>query len=185
MSKIYLLSDLHLGHKNITSFRPQFTSAEEHDEYILEGLSRLSKYDTLILPGDIAFTEEAAARLGTLRCNLELYLGNHDYTANLLSKFLRKGKYIIHGFQSRKGYWLGHYPIHPQEMRNRRGNIHGHLHCAHITDEDGIPDSRYINVCCEYTDYKPITWEYAISNEYYYHRVQKHSTKQFQSIITR
>lgn len=185
MNKTYLLSDPHLGHRNIHLFRKQFATSEEHHEHVFENIAKLDKTDTLILSGDVVFDEEWASRLSQVRCNLKLYLGNHDYSANHLLQFLRRGKAEIHGFESRKGYWLSHCPIHPQEMRNRRGNIHGHTHYAHIVDENGVPDSRYINVCCEYTNYQPITWEYAISNEYYYHRVQMHATEQFQFIINK
>lgn len=185
MSRVYLLSDPHLGHINITAFRPQFATAEEHHEHIFEGMAKLSKRDTLIISGDICMNEVWAARLGTLRCNLVFYLGNHDNSARFLSQYLQPGKYIIHGFQSRNKYWLSHCPIHPMEIRNRLGNIHGHTHYCHMVDEDGIPDSRYINVCCEYTNFQPITWEYAVSKEYYYQRVQLHASDLFQSYINR
>ena len=183
MSKTYLISDTHLGHRGIQRLRPRFQSEEDHHEHVFEGMSRLTKYDTLYLLGDIAFTEDWLARLGTLACNLQVFLGNHDFSANKLKQYLRKGKYEIHCFKSKHRSWLSHCPIHPMEIRNRRFNIHGHTHYVHMLDEEGVPDPRYINVCCEYTNYQPITIEHATSQEFYYTRVSLHSSPFFQSMI--
>jgi hypothetical protein len=35
-----------------------------------------------------------------------------------------------------------------------------------MLDDEGKPDNRYINTCLEYTDYRPIPWDYAMSDEY-------------------
>jgi calcineurin-like phosphoesterase family protein len=79
-----------------------------------------------------------------------LYLGNHDYC-----DIEEYHKYFdeIHGIRSYKSFWLSHCPIHPQEMRNRKGNIHGHLHGSILNDP------RYFDVCPEKHDFKLVDYE--------------------------
>lgn len=54
---------------------------------------------------------------------------------------------------SYKNTWISHCPIHPQELRNRDGNIHGHLH------NSIVPDLRYFNVNLDVNgyDFVPLT----------------------------
>lgn len=59
------------------------------------------------------------------------------------------------GFEKYKKSWLSHAPIHPAELRGKI-NIHGHVHDATITDENGLPDLRYFNVSLENTGGRPI-----------------------------
>ena len=40
MSKVFFISDTHFGHNNICKYRPQFSSAKEHDVGI-EPIARL------------------------------------------------------------------------------------------------------------------------------------------------
>ncbi len=162
-------SDLHLGHKNITKYRPQFTK-EEHDEVIFDNLaSNITKRDTLFLLGDIAFSLEWHIRVAAIKCKHKvIILGNHDTDRSVkVSQFA--GLYDkVHGLLSHRGYWWSHCPIHPQELRGRLGNIHGHLHGNSIwegdnwSEENGSMqplDTRYINACVEHTDFKPIRFE--------------------------
>ena len=147
MSKVWVCSDLHLGHTNIHKFRTQFTSPEEHHEVVMENLlSTVGKRDKVFLLGDIVFKggEQYATRLAGLGANLVLVKGNHDaldYWAN-----------SIHGLMAHKGCWLSHAPMHEQELeyRKQRFSIHGHLHGGFINDP------RYFNVSLEHTNYRPI-----------------------------
>lgn len=43
MSSVYFAADLHLGHKNAHRFRTQFSSAEEHDDFMVRSV--------LLVPG--------------------------------------------------------------------------------------------------------------------------------------
>ena len=61
---------------------------------------------------------------------------------------------VMGGF-SYKGVWLTHIPIHPDELRGRP-NIHGHTH-NHI-----INDNRYLNVCMEQINYRPLEFTEAV-----------------------
>lgn len=146
MSKVWVCADLHLGHKNITKFRPQFATAEEHHETVLDNfLTTVGKRDKVFMLGDIVFKEgiEYAAKLESLAANLILVKGNHD-AYDLWAD-------SVQGLMTYKGAWLSHAPIHPQELDYRKQfNIHGHLHGGFINDP------RYFNVGLEHTNYRPI-----------------------------
>ena len=147
MSKVWVCADLHLGHKNITKFRTQFATAEEHHETVMENfLTTVGKRDKVFLLGDIVFKEgiEYAAKLDSLGANLILVKGNHD-AYDLWAD-------SVQGLMSYKGAWLSHVPVHPQELDYcKQGfNIHGHLHGGFINDP------RYFNVSLEHTNYRPI-----------------------------
>ena len=51
----YFTSDLHLGHKVITKYRSQFSSADEHDEAILTMLESFPKRTLMHILGDFLF----------------------------------------------------------------------------------------------------------------------------------
>lgn len=161
----YILSDLHLGHKNISKFR-KGSSSEEQNEQVYENLaSMVDKRDTLFLLGDVAFDNEWLSRIKNLPCrDVRLILGNHD-TDNVSIHDIVKTYSKVLSLQKYKKHWLTHAPVHPLELRGVKC-LHGHTHYQLMIDEEGIPDNRYINVCCEYTRNKPITWEYATSEEY-------------------
>lgn len=160
MTATYLCSDLHLQHKNIYNFRTQFNNVEEHDTYIKERYHQTVRpKDHVYFLGDVAFTLEALQDLKTWPGIKHLILGNHDKQPD------KKGITIhdllnvyddIHGFIRYKEFWFSHAPIHTDELRGRF-SIHGHTH-SHIID-----DPRYLNVCVEHTDYKPISLD-AIRN---------------------
>lgn len=150
MSKLLLSSDLHLGHKNIFKFRTQFATAEEHHETVFENLATsVNKRDSLILLGDVG-SSEWLARIRDIKCQKKsIVLGNHDLEwASIADIYVTFDS--IYGLYSKKNCWFSHCPIHPSEFRKKRLNIHGHLHDSVIDDE------RYVNVCLEHTDYKPI-----------------------------
>lgn len=169
MSNVFFISDLHLGHKNICKFRP-FDSVEEHDEYIKDNiLSGISKRSKLYLDGDIAFTDEAGDwivdKLLKYCPNTVIVLGNHDSSEGRenIIKYAQAG-IKLHGLTTYKDAWLSHCPIHPDEMRKKAFNIHGHTHGRFAPTEylgDGVydPDKRYFDVSCENIDYKPIRYD--------------------------
>lgn len=156
MSKVYFTSDWHFGHRAILKYRPGFETIQEHDQLFIDNFNAtVTKRDTVFFMGDIAFTAEGLQKLSQLNyCKKVLYLGNHDTlpTEEYLKVFDE-----VHALRSYKSYWLSHCPIHPQEMRNRKGNIHGHLH-ASILKEKWIfkkkfpfigRTKKYFDVCPE------------------------------------
>lgn len=167
MHNVKFISDLHLGHKAICKYRPEFATVEEHDEFVLNSIYKnINKREVLYLLGDLAFTEEAGDKIVELskHCILYIVLGNHDtdtsYRRKNIIKYVNAGIRIL-AFSTYREAWLSHCPIHPQEMRKKLLNIHGHTHNHNIVEyiEDGkFEDPKYFNVSCENIDYVPISY---------------------------
>lgn len=155
-SKKWVISDLHLGHKNILKYSGEWrggTTAEEHDEWIIsQWNSVVRKQDLVYLLGDVAFGEDSLHLVRRLKGEKKLIRGNHDIlTTTSYLKYFNN----VYGLYSHKGvFWLSHAPIHPQELRGRL-NIHGHVHQNSILIDNEVsichnePDPRYINACVE------------------------------------
>lgn len=146
MSKVYLCSDLHLGHRGISKkYRKDFYCDQEHDNYMVEAwLKVVNKRDTVFCLGDMAMSYSGLSKIGELPGRKILVIGNHDINKEVKTEELFCTYDEISGDLSYKGFWLSHTPVHPQELRSRHGiNIHGHVHYA------TIPDNRYYNVCYE------------------------------------
>ena len=150
MSRVFAISDLHFSHKNM-SLRRGFEDELQHDEHIIESWnSVVHKKDTVFLLGDVTMEKTSPyVLLQRLNGVINVVLGNHDYK-NHVPELL---KYVnsVAGMVDYKGFILTHCPVHPLQLENRyTRNIHGHVHTNSINDD------RYINVCCEVIDYKPI-----------------------------
>ena len=137
---VYFTSDPHLGHRNILKYRDNFQSIEAHDECFFEKIEALGKRDVVKILGDVLMPcrnfDYYASRLAGCRCRVQVMLGNHDDLALLKVA----GIEILRPLESYKGMWLSHCPIHPNEFRRKRLNIHGHLH------KEVLDDGRYVNV---------------------------------------
>ncbi len=164
-------SDLHLGHKNITKYRKLATSMDDHDEKLCTMLESFNKRTNLVVLGDFLFDgpnyEQYLKRLSSLPYKIKLVLGNHDSTK--IYKDTPSNIEIQLPLFTYKNIWVSHCPIHPQEMRNRIGNIHGHLH-GNIVDtrewvyklnEFYIP--KYFNVNLDNNDFKPVPLDTILS----------------------
>lgn len=159
MSNMYFVGDPHLGHRNITKFRKQFNSVQEHDGFILDRiLSTAGKKNTLFLMGDCFFTEEHIKSAREIRKGyrkINFILGNHD-TDNperrrVLKTLITEGLVDeVHSMLKYKEFWVTHCPMHPEELRGKK-NIYAHTHSYTIQD-----DSLYQCVSLEQTDYRPI-----------------------------
>lgn len=148
MSDVWFTSDLHLGHKNICKYRPEFSSPDEHSRTIIENIKGcVRKRDTLWVLGDSVFTEEWLEPLDKITCTKILVAGNH-----CAQHFDNKKLYAIfdrvYGIRKKYGAWLSHAPIHPDELRGSFC-VHGHTHRHHIDDR------RYINLCIENHNFMP------------------------------
>jgi len=159
MSKVYFISDLHLGHKSICEFsgpaRGGVTTVDEHDNYIIDRWNSIvTKHDLVYVLGDVCFDMKSLPCLKEMKGTKHLIYGNHDkFSHGVYTKYFNK----IHGFMKYKGTaWLSHAPIHPMELRGKP-NIHGHVHA------NSIPDPRYINVSVEALRGVPIVWEEIVS----------------------
>lgn len=146
MGKKYIISDLHLGHKNILKFSGPLRGGatwEEHDLWIMDQWnSVVTKHDFVYLLGDAAMNREALEKVKRLKGNKVLVRGNHDvYNTRTYLEYFQE-VYGLHHYK--RVFWMSHAPIHPTELRGRF-NLHGHVH------QHSIDDSRYINCCVEMT----------------------------------
>lgn len=157
MSKVYVISDLHLGHDKL-AIKRGFESADEQDNKIIEHWnSRVKKRDVVWILGDIAMNRSSYHLLDKLKGTKNIVLGNHDlpkYSRTLLD-------YVNHicGMWKKSGYIFTHCPIHESQFYRFKGNVHGHLH------DDNIDDDRYINVSCEQLNYTPMPIESIVGSQ--------------------
>lgn len=156
MSRVFVTSDWHLGHKAIVKYRPQFSSVDEHDEHVFRNMREtLTKRDVLYVLGDVCFCMSKWGYIVQLQERVKVFnvvLGNHDLERSASPKlrdWLSLPKVRIHAIKNYKGFWLTHAPIHPQELRGKI-NIHGHVH-GKVVD-----DPRYIDVSLESCNYLPV-----------------------------
>lgn len=152
MGNIFVISDLHFGHRNM-AIRRGFSSAEEHDQHIITQWNKtVTKRDTIWILGDISMERSTEYhKLSLLKGIKKIVLGNHDMCKPSHNVELLKHVNSVCGAvtDTKKGYIFTHIPIHPNEFYRFKVNIHGHVH------ENTLEDNRYINVCCEVIDYTP------------------------------
>ena len=136
----FLISDLHLGHKNIVKqslgLRPGPT-VEDHNEWLVrQWNSVVTKHDRVWVLGDVVFGNENFKYLARMNGQKFLIRGNHDkHDITTYLKYFNN----VYGFRRLNGFWISHAPIHPASLRGRF-NVHGHIH------KGSLPDLRYINV---------------------------------------
>lgn len=136
MSKVYVISDLHLGHKKLAALRG-YPSPDEHDSALVEAWnSVVGKRDVVYVLGDVM----DPALLMLMRGTKKLAMGNHDTKPTSL--------YLTHCSQVRAYYvydgcLLSHIPVHPSQKARWRMNVHGHSHAR------PLDDPWYLCVCIE------------------------------------
>ncbi len=157
---VWLISDTHFNHANILKFDDgrgdDFLSVDYMNKVMYE------RWNDSVKPGDIVYhlgdvfmgdREWFSKFWPKLHGRKRLIVGNHDDI-----KFLSRGSFFqkvqMWRIIPEYGVVLTHVPIvlgedHPKY----KYNIHGHTH-RYI-----VPDSRYLNVCVENTDYAPIKLE--------------------------
>ena len=149
MGNIFLISDLHFGHRNM-AIKRGFKDEIEHDNFIIQKWnSVVDKKDTVWILGDITMEKATSyPLLDKLNGFKKVVLGNHDQPQHIpdLLKYVNS----VCGLIKYKGFILSHCPIHETELERYYKNIHGHVH------ENSLNDDRYINVSCEAVNYTPI-----------------------------
>lgn len=158
MSKVYVASDTHFGHKRIIEFekdaRP-YATVEDHDrDLVARWNAVVTRRDTVWHLGDVFFGKDGHLILAELNGYKKLVLGNHDhYPLSVYQTYFGK----IHGAAEFDGCLLTHVPIHPNQMYRYRKNIHGHMHSKIVMEHDGYdPDDRYVCVSMERIGLAPI-----------------------------
>lgn len=170
--KIFVISDLHLGHQRMCEFvnadgskvRP-WDRADDMDEHLIQSWNEVvSPFDTVYNLGDVVINRKALKTLARLNGDKVLIRGNHD---------IFKDEEYYPYFRSLRGCHtiktdigrliMTHIPIHPDSIERFVCNVHGHTHANLVmkTNQYGkqVEDERYLNVCVEHTDYKPVLLE--------------------------
>ena len=159
---IYLISDLHLDHKNIIRYcdRP-FSSVEEMNRTIIDNWNEVVEEDDFVyLVGDLAFGRRRSKMrywLKKLNGNVILILGNHD--KGYLDSIVHADKCVL--FYKGKKFLL----IHDPKMVNSGDDwvIHGH---EHNNKPEKYPfmngKNRTINVSVELINYTPISLDFLV-----------------------
>lgn len=160
MSKVYLISDLHFGHKRILEFAGDYRdgfNVDEHNEILISKWNLIvNNRDKVFVLGDVVMGgKENMPLLARLQGNKYLVRGNHDtQSTSLYLEYFKE----VYGLFKYKGFWLSHCPLHPAELRGSI-NIHGHVHHNSIRDHYHDLDKRYVNVCVEACDGFPVPFE--------------------------
>jgi len=169
MTKTFITSDLHFGHKNILKFcaktRP-YASIDEMDEAMIrEWNTSVDFDDTVYILGDISYREPShTARIfDRLQGTKILISGNHDEKA-LKDKFFRNCFKEIHNYLEitvdKRKIVMFHYPIAEWNAMHR-GSLHfyGHLHGS----TSGLEEFRAVDVGFDATGQVVVPLEWAIN----------------------
>ena len=155
MGRIFLTSDTHFNHLNITKFEPvsrPFETIEEMNEALVNNWnSVVSDEDTVYVVGDffMGMLDKIDPILNRLKGKIILVRGNHD-TPNRLKLYRERGieiKDIEYIRYKGKFFILCHFPLANEEFKNmvRQDNseiiiCYGHIHSNAPT---GYVDGTY------------------------------------------
>lgn len=136
----YWIADLHLGHAKVAEIRG-FKSYQEHDEHILNQLSKLTTGDMLWVLGDISSGsskgEDYALWIlqNEVKAPMHLIAGNHDSVSSIHRQGYKKQR-----------EWLETFDSVQQFGRLRVGGHHvlmSHYPYARSGDGPGRGEARY------------------------------------------
>lgn len=175
MGATFFVSDTHFGHANILNFKRNdgaplrhFQTCEEMDETMIKNWNDMVGPKDLVWHlGDVVMRRNMLPILARLNGRKKLLRGNHDIWK--VHDFLPYFEDVasVHVLPEHK-LIFSHFPIHPCSLYGGKLNIHGHTHYQEVHDTDPFTDElyqdpRYINLCVEHTDYKPVPWEGVLS----------------------
>lgn len=157
-TRIYFISDLHLGHKRIMEFgqRDHESLEDMHIAMVEQWNEKVRKNSSIVyVLGDVCMNIEDMKWLDAMNGQKRLILGNHDnFDYGVYQKYFKKVQAFHKAY---KGLVLTHIPIHPNEMENRNWgvNVHGHIHHPEKNDLG----SSYFNVNVDIIGYAPLSLE--------------------------
>ncbi len=166
--KVFLISDTHFGHYGVCKFLNQdgskmrpWDNPEEMDEAMIQYWNETVRpKDTVYHLGDYVINRRAMKTSSQLHGRKCLIKGNHDiFKLNEYAEHF----YDIRAYHVISGMILSHVPIHDSQFYRFGCNVHGHLHSKRVLTQNGDIDSRYLSVCVEHTNYRPILLDEVIS----------------------
>lgn len=159
MKEKWFISDTHFFHNNILKFKDDagylirpFKSLHEMHELIVNNWNKvIEPGDYVYHLGDVTFQYHKPFQelMYSLNGRKRLGVGNHDdlKKEGLLKHFEKV--FLWKGFKEHN-FTCSHMPLKEGHFRDGEFNLHGHIH------QRILSDPRYMNVCVEVTDYKPI-----------------------------
>lgn len=179
MPATYITSDTHFGHQlMIRDGNRPWDTVEEMNEALIANWNAVVKPNDLIYHlGDIVMNRRYLAPcLSRLNGRKKLVKGNHDYwRLDELTPFFDD----ILGCAVFQDCIMTHVPVHPDQLARFKVNVHGHTHKNRVQQPVGSwlgqimrgdkkltphgattqDDPRYICVCVEQTDYRPVSYD--------------------------
>jgi calcineurin-like phosphoesterase family protein len=139
----FVIADTHFGHKNILKYEGQsrpFKNIEEHDRELVERWNSVVKdEDKVYHLGDVFFGKKNFELVKALKGKKRLIMGNHDiYGVDYKEAFEK-----VYGAYIYRDCILTHVPVHPNQFKRFKLNIHGHMH------SEKMDDRRYVCVSVE------------------------------------
>jgi len=164
MSNIWYSSDWHLSHHNLRKvFRPQFSSSEEMDLYIIEKFfSEVKNGDRFYFLGDLAWNKQIGQQFfeRLKKTNIQFYFvyGNHDkklWKKSYLSKYCTTQPSWIKDIKiDSVKIALCHYPMLSWNCSHYNAYmLHGHHHSNAMDRFQG----KRMNVCLDMRNYQFVT----------------------------
>jgi calcineurin-like phosphoesterase family protein len=160
MSRVWVISDTHFGHKNIIQYtgRP-FSSVEEMDNTMIENWNKVvAPEDTVYHLGDFILSKKHNIKeiARVLHGDKILIFGNHDKQSSQFYRNIFKEVYA-NPIIFKEFYMLSHYPVYLNKNMPYV-NIHGHIHeKVMVCQSEG--KNLYFNACVEHLNYTPILFD--------------------------
>jgi calcineurin-like phosphoesterase family protein len=130
--KVFFISDLHLGHRNIIGYckRP-FSTGEEMDQAIIWSINKtVAQEDVLYIIGDFCHKGgHAAYYREQIVCNhVHIILGNHDEPTKFTTGFSSVSYQKMILYKNQK-IFMCHYPMRSWPSSYRKSwMLYGHVH---------------------------------------------------------
>lgn len=149
MSVVRFISDLHFGHDRLIQKLRNMDPIEHNELIVSNWNSVVRKDDITYIVGDLSMEklDPVMEYLPKLKGRKIVIPGNHD--SRKVISYLHDIGVEVKGPMSYKGFIVTHIPVHPNEVKFFRGNIHGHVHA------NSYEDPRYYNISCDVINYTP------------------------------
>lgn len=160
--RLYVWSDLHLGHKALEKLRGR--SASETDAVMLSNaLATVTEKDILIFGGDITVMTDIRTTNEWLRqipAAKVLVLGNHDCDKHAHS-LLKLAVDDVVSCLELDGIFVSHFPVPERLLDTARPgegivNLHGHVHAHKLSTDEFGSGARHMNMSVECINYAPV-----------------------------